>query len=399
MYGWWLFFFFGSRSSSGFGGTFIPFAPTVFRTFPFGAFSYPFWSPVPFPRTPFHFFPGVPRLFFPVDAFDEALFPFDIFAFLKSMFCYFRPKDMKPFERSSANITEILAKGNRFLLLGHRKFDGDSYGCVTAFSQYLDLIGKTYRIVNDEEVPSEYHFLGKHGNVDRELPSDDSGFDAVFVFDTANTDLIGAPYLRKDLFDRLPVVNIDHHPNSGFGTVHILDCTASCACAIVYRLFVSLGATITPDMATALYLGVLYDTNSFKNTNTNAETFEFASVLAGSGARIQEVVDAFFRSISPEKLRFWGVILARMELNEAKNVAWVCVPDSLYAEIGVDREEAGSLKILLENFIACMTGIDIAYVLKEDTDGAILASFRGRTDRYDCSKLTDRLFSGGGHKR
>ena len=60
-------------------------------------------------------------------------------------------------------------------------------------------------------------------------------------------------FLRRD---DARMLNIDHHhDNTRFGNVNLVDTRASCTAEILYPLARLLGAEITPDIATALYVG------------------------------------------------------------------------------------------------------------------------------------------------
>ena len=66
-------------------------------------------------------------------------------------------------------------------------------------------------------------------------------------------------------------INVDHHhDNTRFGDINLIDTEASCTAEIVYEIAKRLGATVTPEIAAALYVGVITDTGKFMYENTGA---------------------------------------------------------------------------------------------------------------------------------
>jgi len=65
----------------------------------------------------------------------------------------------------------------------------------------------------------------------------DSQIDVIFTFDTPNFELFKNVYLENQfLFQRVPVVNIDHHvSNTNYANINIVE-EASSAAEILYKV-------------------------------------------------------------------------------------------------------------------------------------------------------------------
>ena len=113
-------------------------------------------------------------------------------------------------------------------------------------------------------LPVEYRFLPLE-EVFHEPPADVVDRTLVFL-DCGNIDRMPVEFLRRD---GARLLNIDHHhDNTRFGTVNLVDTEASCTAEIVLELAKRLGAEITPEIASALYVGLVTDTGMFMYENT-----------------------------------------------------------------------------------------------------------------------------------
>ena len=113
-------------------------------------------------------------------------------------------------------------------------------------------------------LPVEYRFLPLT-DVFHEPPADVVDRTLVFL-DCGNIDRMPVDFLQRD---GARILNIDHHhDNTRFGTVNLVDTEASCTAEIVLELAHRLDVEITPEIATALYVGLITDTGKFMYENT-----------------------------------------------------------------------------------------------------------------------------------
>ena len=68
------------------------------------------------------------------------------------------------------------------------------------------------------------------------------------------------------------MIDVDHHhDNSRFGDVNLVDGNASSTAEILVRIFDGLGVEITPEIAEALYVGLVTDTGRFQYRTTSPD--------------------------------------------------------------------------------------------------------------------------------
>jgi len=101
-------------------------------------------------------------------------------------------------------------------------------------------------------------------------------------------------------------VNIDHHEdNPGFGTrANWVAVAPSCTC-LLWPVAEALGVPVRGELATALYRGLVGDTECFR-VNLSPEAFGWAARLAAAGADCEGTAERFWQR-SPG---FWGYLAA-----------------------------------------------------------------------------------------
>src|SRR5213080_4689318 len=119
-------------------------------------------------------------------------------------------------------------------------------------------------------MPGEYRFLDL-AEIRRELP-DDLEERVLLAVDCANQRRISP---TTDATDRARlVIDVDHHhDNNRFGDVNLIVADASSTAEIVRDLLSELDVALTPQIAEALYVGLVTDTGRFQYTNTSPKAF------------------------------------------------------------------------------------------------------------------------------
>jgi len=234
---------------------------------------------------------------------------------------------------------ELIKKAKRILLLGHKDPSADMISSLLAFSEVLEKNEKVVDLIVSEETPENIQFLpflkkikkdfqpigGKTIRINTEkIPISGMKYqksedfldviletdknlkfefleiingspkpDLIVVLDTADVEKIDQIYDQNtELFFETPVVNIDHHAgNEYFGTVNLVDLTATSTAEILVSIFEALGGKfLDPDIATCLLTGITDDTQSFKSQNTTPKSLTVAAQFLASGARQQEII-------------------------------------------------------------------------------------------------------------
>ena len=159
-------------------------------------------------------------------------------------------------------------------------------------------------------LPAEFHFLPLDGLL-RALPADIEGR-VLLAVDCANERRIGP---EPDAVERAElVVNVDHHhDNSRFGAVNLIVDDASSTAEIVRDILGALDVQLTPEIAEALYVGLVTDTGRFMYENTGPRAHEMAAELISDGVDAHAIYRRLYEGIPQGKLELLARGLSNVE--------------------------------------------------------------------------------------
>jgi phosphoesterase RecJ-like protein len=293
-------------------------------------------------------------------------------------------------------VVDELGSGDRFLLTTHEGPDGDALGSLLAMQAILTQLGKDsvmFLGAKEFPLPVEYRFLPLE-EVFHEPPADVA--DRVVVFlDCGNIDRMPVEWLTRD---GTRIINIDHHhDNTRFGSFNLVDVDACCTAQIVYELALRLGAEVTPEIAVALYVGLVTDTGRFMYENVDARAHRLAADLIDAGVDVGDTFRRLYERVPAEKLRLISRAIEKIERFEDGKLSVVYLAADDYAA-------TGSSEVLSEgviDYVRSLEGTQVAAVIRDKTDDSRAArkvSLRSTNGAMDVSAIA-RSHGGGGHKR
>jgi bifunctional oligoribonuclease and PAP phosphatase NrnA len=284
----------------------------------------------------------------------------------------------------------------RFLLTAHEGPDGDALGSLLGMHHLLTQLGKDsvmFMAAKEFPLPIEYRFLPLE-EVFHEAPADMADRAAIFL-DCGNIDRMPVDFLTTgDVF----TINIDHHhDNTLFGDVNLVEVDASCTAEIVYELAILLGAELTPEMACALYVGLVTDTGKFMYDNTNARTHRIAAELIEAGVQVDETYRRLYEHVPIEKLRLLSRALEGIQHHCEDRLVLAYISAADYAASGAGEEMTEGII----DHLRSVEGARVAALIRDLGDrgrAARKVSLRSSDGAVDVSAIA-RLHGGGGHKR
>jgi phosphoesterase RecJ-like protein len=289
-----------------------------------------------------------------------------------------------------------LRSRDRFLLTTHEGPDGDALGSLLGMHHLLTQLGKDsvmFLAAKEFPLPIEYRFMPLE-EVFHEPPADVADRTIVFL-DCGNIDRMPVDFLKND-GHRL--INIDHHhDNTHFGHVNLVDEEASCTAEIVYELALLLGAEVTSEIASALYVGLVTDTGRFMYENTDARTHRIAAALIDAGVDVDDTYRRLYEHVPLEKLRLVSRALEKIERRCEGTLALTYITAEDYAATGAD--EAMTEGII--DHLRSLEGARVAALVRDLADrgrAARKVSLRSRDGEVDVSAIA-RKHGGGGHVR
>jgi phosphoesterase RecJ-like protein len=286
-------------------------------------------------------------------------------------------------------LLDLLARpGGDALMLGHVHPDGDVLGTLLALGLTLERAGWSVTYAGPDPVPEVLAFLpgSDRWQVWRVPPR---RFELIVLTDCPDDERTGGLLVGG----RSPagqVLNIDHHPdNRCYGTINWIDPAAAATGEMVFDLIGALGRPLTPEAALNLFTAIHTDTGSFRYSNTTPRTFRIAAELVACGADPALVSDRLYQRRSRQTLGTLGEVLRRVRVTGDGQVAWLTVPRDMASEAFMAAED-------LVTYPRSIEGVKVAVLLREEADGLVKASLRGKGD-VPVNRIAHR-FGGGGHE-
>ena len=273
---------------------------------------------------------------------------------------------------------------DRYLILTHKRPDGDTIGCAAALCRGLRGLGKTAHICPGT---GETHLFTPY--LEGLLAPEGYEPDTVVSVDIAVRGLFtksGEPWLERGVD-----LAIDHHPSQEFfARETCLDAGRAACGEIIYEILNELGQVNT-ETAVPLYVAVSTDTGCFQYGNTTADTHRVAAALMATGMDVFPLNKRHFRTKTWARLQVERLIVERMHRYEDGKIAVAPVSLSLMDEAGATEEDMEDIAA----FLGQIEGVETSVTIRELEDGACKLSVRtsgGLNATRVCA-----LLGGGGH--
>ena len=286
---------------------------------------------------------------------------------------------------------------DRFLVVAHENPDGDALGSMLAMTLGLRALGKDAEMfvaTDGAPLPAEYRFLELDG-IRHDAPAD-LAERVLLAVDCANTRRIAEDDTLVETADR--VVDIDHHhDNSRFGDVNLVDADASSTAEIVRDVLRALDVELTPQIAQALYVGLVTDTGRFQYTNTTPKALRLAAELVESGADVHGVFRHVYESVQFAKLKLLARALERAQLFEGGRLVISYLLKDDFPAVGAEEPYSEGIIDQLRS----VEGSEMVALIREpprDEGPARRISLRSSHDEVDVSAIA-REAGGGGHRQ
>ncbi len=280
---------------------------------------------------------------------------------------------------------QFLLTHDNYVILSHRRPDGDTLGSSAALCLGLRQLGKTAHVLRNKEISQRFEWL--HRGLTKEAVEDG---DVIVSVDVASPTMLSPAF--QTLLGKI-ALRIDHHGSATSFTDAELVVPESASCAeLVWDVLSMMGVKGDQQIAEAVYVGVSTDTGCFRFSNTNAHTFAVAAECARCGARIYELNQELFETNTLGRLKMQAWIVDHMQMLRGGEMALVAIPKAVEEAIGVTEDDMDNIS----SFPRTVAGVCMAATLRETNDDGVKISVRA-VPGYDATKVTVP-FGGGGHK-
>ncbi len=286
----------------------------------------------------------------------------------------------------------FLLSGDELVLTTHVNADGDGLGALLGLSHWLTRQDQKHRIVVADEVPDrKYRFLPGYDRIESVY---NSGLATpvlrlVVVDTTTSEKRIGD--VARLIGPATKTLVIDHHVDADeVSDVRVIDTDASSASELIYSLINWYGSNsrFTPEIATCLYAGIVFDTKLFKHSHPE-RALRAAAELVGHGADPQQIAENMFSHQTYQTVKTLGFALSNLMLHENGQISTLYVDHKTHAM-------NGDLDGVVDHAMS-IDGVEVALFFKEQEPGQQRVSLRSR-GKVDVNRIA-RQFDGGGHIR
>lgn len=279
----------------------------------------------------------------------------------------------------------FLRQHDNYLILTHKRPDGDTIGCAAALCEGLRALGRTAWICPHTEethlfTPYLEGRLAPEGYVPETVVSVDIAARSLFT-------RAGEPWLARGVD-----LAIDHHPSQAFFAAQTCLDAGRAACGeLIYDILRELGP-ITPAMAIPLYVAVSTDTGCFQYSNTTADTHRVAAALMDTGIPAAELNKRHFRTKSFRRLRLESLLTESIEFHDGGEIAIAAISLEMLARLQATEADAEDIAA----FVGQVEGVRTGVTIRELKPGLCKISLRTDPKQLNASAVCT-LLGGGGH--
>ena len=278
-----------------------------------------------------------------------------------------------------------LNERNNYLILTHRRPDGDTVGCAGALAQGLREIGKTAYVLQNPEITPRYATF-----VNELLAPEGFKQEHVIIVDTATPALFPKD---SDAYLSTVSLSIDHHgSNTLYAERTCLDRSAASCGEVIYEILMALSGKISAKSAECIYVAVSSDTGCFSFANTTANTLKVASLTVEAGAPHVRLNRKLFRTKSRARIKIEGMINAGLEFHFDGKVAFSTITGEMMRAAGADEDDVDDIA----NVPGSVKGVLAGITLRELSSPKDCKASIRTSPSIDANAIANH-FGGGGH--
>ncbi|MBW2961160.1 DHH family phosphoesterase [Mesonia aestuariivivens] len=298
-------------------------------------------------------------------------------------------------------IKSLLTTPKKIVIVPHKNPDGDAIGSTLALCDFLKSKKHDAVVIAPNDYPEFLKWVPGQENVlifdknQNEAKSKIQEAEIIFTLDFNHFSRTG---LMEEVLSKTTTtyIMIDHHQQpDDYANYTYSDVSCSSTCEMVYNFIDMLDETtlISPEAASALYLGIMTDTGSFRFSSTTSKTHRVIANLIDKGAKNAIIHQDTFDNNSYERMQLLGVALNNMKICAAYKTAYITLSQE---ELDQYHFKKGDTEGFV-NYSLGIKGIIFAAIFIENkADQIIKISLRSKGN-FDVNQFAREHFHGGGH--
>lgn len=298
-------------------------------------------------------------------------------------------------------ITEIFSASN-IVITSHKSPDGDSIGSSLGLLHFIEKLFKSAVVCHPDPAPEFLNWLEGSDRIlnmqshPERIAALFQKADLIFCLDYNAPDRVG-PEMQVLLENAsCKKIMIDHHLNpANFCDIVISDPDVCSTAQLIFELIDQSGNLdkLDPKCGSALYLGILTDTGTFRFPSVQPRTHEILGKLLEAGVPHHLIHEELNDNNTVERLRLQGFALnEKLEVMNENHVAIISLTEEELKRFNAQKGDTDGLV----NMALSIKGIKAAVFLAEK-EGKIKMSFRSKGKENPVNVLASEHFEGGGH--
>jgi len=301
-----------------------------------------------------------------------------------------------------SEVKALLASPKRIVLIPHKNADGDAMGSCLGMYHFLKDKKHNVKVVSPNTYPNFLKWMpGADDVIQFDYQNQQSKryidkADLIFLLDFNELGRVGNEMQKHLETYKGTFIMIDHHQQPSAIAKYLFSDTSMCATAqMIYHFLEKIDEvkSITPEIATCLYTGILTDTGSFRFPNTTPTTHKIAADLIEKGANNSDIYNNIYDTNSYGRLQLLGQSLKNLKIDEKHNTAYITLTD---AEKSANNFSKGDTEGIV-NYALSIKNIIFGVIFIEDKEQKIIKiSFRSKGS-FSVNQFARNHFEGGGH--
>ncbi len=289
-----------------------------------------------------------------------------------------------------SDLKQIISQAEHIMVAGHIRPDGDCVGSCVAVYHYIRHVFPEKSVdVYLENLPERYECLDPEHSIIQQKIGQES-YDLFLVVDSSSSDRLGEA--EQAFHQAKHTLCVDHHiSNLCYAETNIVVPDSSSTCEVLYELMQEEASM--PEIAAALYVGIISDSGVFRYSNTSARTMEIAGKLMQTGITFWDLIDHCVSERTYVQTQLLGqALLDSRLLLDGKCIVTV-ITRSMMERFGAKTEDVEGVVEQLR----VTRGVEAAVLLHETGELQYKVSMRSN-DQIDVSRAAV-VYGGGGHRK
>lgn len=299
------------------------------------------------------------------------------------------------------DINQLLATPKKIVIVSHKNPDGDAIGSSLALFHYLTKTNHLATVILPNDYPDFLKWLPaedlilKYDSQKEESEAKLAEADIVFTLDFNAFHRAGDMETVLTNNTALKIM-IDHHQQpDDYAKFTYSDVSMSSTCEMVYNFIENLNGlnVIDSNIATAIYVGIMTDTGSFRFRSTTSATHRIIASLIDKGADNTMIHNQVHDTNSYNRLQLLGCALSNLRVIPESRAAYITLTQKELQQFNYKKGDTEGFV----NYALSLNNVVLAAIFIEDLQqGIIKISLRSKGD-FSVNKMSREHFHGGGH--